>query len=101
MFPRLLSSAVALRRHQDAPFAAERERYLQHCFDSGATYGSLRIKSNELLWAATLLGADASIGIDMEKLKTIAARRTAAQNAPTTERRFVDITRPSLPWREC
>jgi site-specific recombinase XerD len=104
MFPRLLSSAVALRRHQDAPFAAERERYLQHCFDSGATYGSLRIKSNELLWAATLLGADASHGIDMEKLKTIVARRTAAQNAPTTERRFVDITRPWLRflgwWKE-
>jgi integrase/recombinase XerD len=50
MFQRLLSSAAALRRHRDAPFAAERERYLQYCFDSGATYGSLRIKSNELLW---------------------------------------------------
>lgn len=104
MFQRLLSSAAALRRHQDAPFAAERERYLQHCFDCGATYGSLRIKSNELLWAAQLLGADASHGIDMEKLKTIVAWRTAVQNAPTTERRFIDITRPWLRflgwWKE-
>ena len=104
MFQRLLSSASGLHRHQDAPFAAERERYLQHCFNSGATYGSLRIKSNELLWAAQLLGADASHGIDMEKLKTIAARRTAVWNAPTTERRFIDITRPWLKflgwWKE-
>lgn len=44
MFERLLSSETALRRHQDAPFAVERERYLQHCFDSGATYGTLRVK---------------------------------------------------------
>jgi site-specific recombinase XerD len=104
MFQRLLSSAAALRRHQEAPFAAERERYLQHCFDSGATYGSLRIKSNELLWAAQLIGADASHGVDMEKLKTIVARRTAVQSAPTTERRFIDITRPWLRflgwWKE-
>lgn len=104
MFQKLLSSATALRRHRDAPFAAERERYLQHCFDSGATYVSLRVKSNELLWAAQLLGADASDGIDMEKLKTIVARRTAIQNAPTTERRFIDITRPWLKflgwWKE-
>jgi integrase/recombinase XerD len=104
MFQRLLSSAAALHRHQDAPFAAERERYLQHCFDSGATYGSLRIKSNELLWAAQLIGADASHGIDMEKLKTIVAWRTALQHAPTTERRFIDITRPWLRflgwWKE-
>jgi integrase/recombinase XerD len=49
MFEQLLSSATALRRHQDGPFAAERERYLQHCSDSGATYWSLRIKCNELL----------------------------------------------------
>ncbi len=104
MFQRLLSSAAALRRHQDAPFAAERDRYLQHCFESGATYGSLRIKSNELLWAAHLLGADASHGIDMEKLQTIVVRRTAVQNSRTTERRFIDITRPWLRflgwWKE-
>jgi site-specific recombinase XerD len=51
-----------------------------------------------------LLGADASHGIDMEKLKAIVARRTAVQNAPTAERRFIDITRPWLRflgwWKE-
>jgi integrase/recombinase XerD len=104
MFQRLLSSATALRRHQDAPFAAERERYLQHCFDFGATYASLRIKSNELLWAARLLGEDALHGIDNEKLQTIVTRRTSVQNAPTTGQRFIEITRPWLRflgwWKE-
>ena len=55
MFEKLLSSAKALRRHQNGPLAAERERYLQHCSDSDATYWSMRIKCNELLWAARLL----------------------------------------------
>lgn len=96
MFERLLTSTTALRRHQDAPFAVERERYLQHCFDSGATYGSLRIKCNELFWAAQLLGVDASQGIDMEKLQTLVDRRAVVQSAPTTGRRFIDVTRPWL-----
>jgi integrase/recombinase XerD len=96
MFEKLLSSATALQRHQDGPFAAERERYLQHCSDSGATYWSLRIKCNELLWAAKLLDVDAANGIDMERLESIADRRMAFQNAQTTRRRFIDVTRPWL-----
>jgi hypothetical protein len=31
MFQQLFSSESARRRHGDAPFADERERYLQHC----------------------------------------------------------------------
>jgi hypothetical protein len=58
---------------------AEREPYLQHCSDSGATYWSLRIKCNELLWAAKLLDLDAKNGVDMEKLESIADRRIAFQ----------------------
>ncbi|TAL85115.1 MAG: integrase [Candidimonas sp.] len=104
MFEKLLSCATALRRHQDGPFAAERERYLQHCSDSGATYGSLRIKCNELLWAAELLDVKAKDGIDMEKLESMADRRMAFQNAPTTRPRFMDATRPWLRflgwWKE-
>lgn len=104
MFEKLLSSATALRRHQDGPFAAERERYLQHCSDSGATYWSLRIKCNELLWAAKLLDADSKNGVDMEMLESIADRRIAFQDAPTTRPRFIDATRPWLRflgwWKE-
>jgi hypothetical protein len=55
MFQTLLQFEATRRRHRDAPFVAERERYLQHCADLGATYVSLRIKANELLWAARLL----------------------------------------------
>jgi hypothetical protein len=94
MFEKLLSSATALRRHQDGPLVAERERYLQHCSDTGATYGSMRIKCNELLWAARLLDGDAKDGFDMEGLEALADRRMAFQSARTTRRRFIDVTRP-------
>lgn len=96
MFEKLLISETALRRHQDGPLAAERERYLQHCSDTGATYWSMRIKCNELLWAARLLDEDAKHGFDMEGLEVLADRRIAFQNARTTRRRFIDVTRPWL-----
>jgi integrase/recombinase XerD len=94
MFEQLLSSATALRRHQDGPFAAERERYLQHCSDSGATYWSLRIKCNELLWAAKLLDVDAKNGVDMETLESIADRRIALV-CLLSRRTVSDISRTS------
>ena len=104
MFQTLLSSARALRCHRDAPLAVERERYLQHCFDLGAARAARRVKSNELLWAARLLGADASCGVDAEQLQKIVEGRTAIHKGRTTERRFIEITRPWLKflgwWRE-
>lgn len=105
MFQTLLSSATALRRHRDAPFAVERERYLQHCFDLGATRAALRVKSNELLWAAQLLSADTSSrGVNAEQLQTMVDGRTSIHKGRTTGRRFIEITRPWLKflgwWRE-
>jgi hypothetical protein len=39
MFQQLFSSESACRRHGDAPFSDERERYLQHCVEQGSTRG--------------------------------------------------------------
>ncbi len=36
-----------LPHHDDAPFAEERNRYLRHCAERGATPASLKIKRNE------------------------------------------------------
>ena len=46
MFESLLRTQAAYHRHCDAPFAAERARYLQHCADHGATLATLRMKSH-------------------------------------------------------
>ena len=96
MFEQLFSSEFAYRRHRDAPFADERERYLQHCAEQGATRGSLRMKAKELLWLALHLGSDASAGVDMEGLQGIAGQRQFTCRGPTTARRLIDIARPWL-----
>jgi integrase/recombinase XerD len=66
MFQELFSSESARRRHGDAPYAIERERYLPRCAEQGATRATLRMKAKELLWLAQHLEADASEGVDME-----------------------------------
>ena len=78
MFEQLFSSESACRRHRDAPLADERQRYLQHCAEQGATHGTLRMKAKELLWLARHPGSDASVGVDMEDLQGIVRRRQSA-----------------------
>ncbi|HVI67816.1 MAG TPA: tyrosine-type recombinase/integrase [Bradyrhizobium sp.] len=96
MFEQLFSSESACRRHRDAPLADERQRYLQHCAEQGATHGTLRMKAKELLWLARHLGSDASVGVDMEDLQGIVRRRQSACRGTTTVRRLIDIARPWL-----
>jgi hypothetical protein len=44
MFPELLYGSTIISLRREAPFAAELERYLRHCFEAGATLASLRLK---------------------------------------------------------
>jgi integrase/recombinase XerD len=62
MFEILFRTEAAQRRHREAPFAAERERYLQRCADFGTTRVTLLVRSWELLKIARLLEPDASQG---------------------------------------
>ncbi len=96
MFQKLLRTESALRRHCDAPYPAERERYLQHCAEVGATRATLRVKSNELLWAARLLHPNAPQGVDMDRLQEIVRQRTAVHKGVTTAHRLIDVARPWL-----
>jgi len=96
MFQELFSSESACRRHGDAPYAIERERYLRHCAEQGATRATLRMKANELLWLAQHLGSGASDGLDIEGLQGIARQRQSICGGTTTMRRLIDIARPWL-----
>ena len=75
MFEQLFSSEIACRRHRDAPFSNERERYLRHCAEHGATHATLRMKANELLWLAQHLGPCVSEGIAVDNLRDMARQR--------------------------
>jgi hypothetical protein len=54
MLEQLLRDESALSRHRAGAFAHERERYLQHCAEHGATRTALRLKANELLWISSV-----------------------------------------------
>src|SRR5260370_17915126 len=102
MLEQLFRDDSALARHRAGPFAEERERYLQHCAEHGATRAALRLKANELLWLSQHLRRDASQGIDMPALQKIPSERRSVCKVPPTEQRFVAIVRPCTPflgWR--
>lgn len=88
----------------DAPFADERNGYLNHCAARGARPAVLKIKRNELLWIAQRLGPDPDRGIGMTELMPIALERQNLHGAATSARRVIDIGRPWLRflgwWRE-
>jgi site-specific recombinase XerD len=96
MFEQLFCDESALTRHRAGPFVEERERYLQHCAEHGATRAALRVKANELLWLCQHLPRDASQGIDLPALQEIARERVSVCKGATTERRLIDIGRPWL-----
>lgn len=95
MFPTLYST-LAARRHSDGPFADERERYLRHCAEFGATRATLRQKGNELLWVAHHLGSEKPDGITLEKLEEIARKRQSICRGSNAGQRLINIARPWL-----
>src|SRR5215471_19916238 len=96
MLEQLFRDESALARHRAGPFTEERERYLQHCVEHGATRAALRVKANELLWLCQRLPREASQGIDLPALQEIARERVSVCKGATTKRRLVDIGRPWL-----
>lgn len=96
MFQTLYSAPATCRRHSDGPFADERDRYLRHCADFGATRGTLRQKGNELLWFAHHLGYQATAGVGLEKLQEIASERQSICKGRYAGQRLINIARPWL-----
>lgn len=92
------------RSFHEAPFADERNRYLDHCAAHGARPSVLKIKRHELLWIARHLVPAADRGVGMEELLPIAQARQNLHGAATAARRVIDVGRPWLRflgwWRE-
>jgi integrase/recombinase XerD len=102
MYQKLCSIDVAGQQHSDAPFAEERECYLRHCAELGATPAALCLNRNELAWIARYLDPSAGQGIDMEMFLRIVRERQIIHRGATTARRMIDVGRPwlrFLGWR--
>jgi integrase/recombinase XerD len=115
MFEGLFKSELALARHQDAPLAEERARYIEHCIQAGSTYSTVTLKCRELLLAAHLIEGQRRFAFNKESLHAMAVRRSAGQRGDFfwIQERFEDIVRPWFrylgwweqpvkpdPWRE-
>jgi len=98
MFEDLFKSARALARHQSAPLAAERERYIQYCVESGSTPRTIALKCRELLWAAHLIESERRLAFNKEALHALAVRRSVGQRGDSSrvQERFENIVRPWL-----
>jgi hypothetical protein len=96
MYQKLCSIDVAGQQHSDAPFAEERERYLRHCMELGATPAALCLNSNELAWIARYLDPSAGQGIDMEMfLRIVQAISLAAAFFDISDHLHVTATGPT------
>jgi integrase/recombinase XerD len=100
MLEQLFRDESALARHRGGSFAQERERYLPHCAELGATRSALRLKANELLWMCQHLRGDPSRGIDILALREVARERRSVCKGATTEQRLIDVARPWLRYLE-
>jgi integrase/recombinase XerD len=102
MFETLYLTDVSCARHRAGPFAAERERYLQHCADVGGTVGTQRSRALSLLWVAGRMSPPDCGGIDAARLNELVHR--APSPTPATAQTFVNFARPWLKylgwWRE-
>jgi len=52
MFEKLFKRPSVVTRHENAPYAEERRRYLVHCAASGYAHNSILFFARELLWMA-------------------------------------------------
>lgn len=104
MFEQLFASPRVIREHEEAPYRAERERYLEDRLKQGYRLQGLRLYARELLWAARKLVMDPEHGVNLQELEAVAQtgwaerERRSGQvlNTPWTAVRFIDSIRPWL-----
>lgn len=99
MFETLVSRDWALARHRQSPLAAERDRYLSHCADQGATLKSLRVKARSILWVAERMSPDDFGRVDASRLNEIVYGSVSSVTpvpAPTTAATLISSARPWL-----
>lgn len=108
MFEILFQQPKVIARHQCAPFAEERRRYLVHCAQQGYSHATLLLKARELLWVARKLDSYPDLRLTLEQVEAVAhdweeRRRCCGQvlNAYWTHRRFMDAARAWLRFLGC
>jgi site-specific recombinase XerD len=108
MFETLFQRPTVIARHQGAPFAEERRRYLVHCAQQGYSHATLLLKARELLWVAHKLRTYPDLRLTLAQVKAVARdwedrQRCCGQalNEDCTQRRFIEVARAWLRFLGC
>ncbi len=72
MFKKLFKLPAVLSRHQQAPFAEERRRYLSHCAQQGYAHTTLRVMAADLFWVARKLSIYPDLRVTPDQIKSAA-----------------------------
>jgi len=72
MFEQLFQRPSALARHQNAPYAEERARYLSHCLQQGYSRTTVLYLARELLWVARKLSVYPDLRLTLAQIETVA-----------------------------
>jgi len=72
MFKELFKLPAVRSRHQKAPFAEERRRYLLHCAQQGYARTTLHVIADDLLWVARKLSIYPNLRVTPEQIKRAA-----------------------------
>jgi len=103
MFDQLYKSSQAITRHEAAPYAQERSRYLEYCRQRGDALSTVITKASDLLWIVRQLSAFADLRVTIEQVRAVvvasgdddgACRRNL--DSPATRKRLIDTARSWL-----
>jgi integrase/recombinase XerD len=72
MFENLFKRASLISLHKSAPYANERERFLEHCVREGYRHKKIRSFACEILWAARKLNINPGHKVSEEQIKEAA-----------------------------
>jgi integrase/recombinase XerD len=73
VFDQLYKSSLAIARHEAAPYAQERSRYLEYCWQRGETLSTVITKASDLLWIVRQLSKFADLHVTVEEVRTVVA----------------------------
>lgn len=96
MFETLYRSEFARRRHCAGRFAAERERYLEHCAKGGSTLATQHVRSIALLRLSSGMLPEDRYGVDRARLYQIVYATLSPAPASSTAKTLIFFGRPWL-----
>lgn len=108
MFETLFRRPGVIARHQSAPFAEERRRYLLHCAQEGYAHATLLLKARDLFWVAHKLNRYPDLQLTLEQVEAAAEdseeRRECHGQSLSQHRthpRFMEMAKPWLRFLGC